>query len=674
MIAEAVQLSGRNDPGANIPQLVSSWLSDVRNGRWVMVLDSADDQDVFYNTGGSGATAPDDGRPLADYLPQSDNGSILVTTRDGGLAFKMTGDRRNMLNIGPMAEEDAVLLLEKRLGPLAGRDAATELVRALDLIPLAISQAAGYIQRRAPRTSVEKYLAEFKTGERKRIRLLGHEAGDLRSGGGASNSVLTTWTLSFERIRSERSSAADLLSIMSFFDPQAIPEEVLKPSLQLLSCGSEDSEGGGEGEDDEFEDHEVREDEFGDEFKDDEFEDDVALLRDYSLISVGGTGAGDTFAMHALVQLATWRWLESRGLQTAFKERYVRLLRSAFSARAEDKNSWAARERLFPHVEAAVELRPESVEAGKAWARLLKDGGLHALVQGRFSSAERLLREARGAHEQIFSEDAEETLKTTSAWALVLGYVGRPVEAERVQMRTLDTIWGNFGPQHDLSLFSMSCLADLYFHQGRWEESESLGLRILEAQKGKHGADHSVTMVTTINLARTYIRQSRLEEAEQLNAMALEFYKRHPDPNHTDAVLTARIRLAHVRCLQGRLEEAREMSLEALETSKTAFGIGHPVTLKAMAVVAQVLHSMGRFGEASEIRVEVLERRKTRPGPDSHITLESMHDLAVSWAALGQHTDAADLMRTCVQHRREVLGLGHPDTASSSALLAEWGG
>ncbi|KAM7210080.1 hypothetical protein V8F06_014537 [Rhypophila decipiens] len=52
-IADTIKLPGRNQPKADIPQLVYGWLSNERNGRWIMILDSADDTDVFY-----GATGP----------------------------------------------------------------------------------------------------------------------------------------------------------------------------------------------------------------------------------------------------------------------------------------------------------------------------------------------------------------------------------------------------------------------------------------------------------------------------------------------------------------------------------------------------------------------------------------------------------------------------------------
>lgn len=153
-IADAVKLAGRSQPKANIPQLVYGWLSNEGNGRWVVVLDGADDRDVFY-----GASSDREGQPLANYLPQSRNGSIVVTTRDKDLAFRLTGSHRNIIEVGPMTQADALTLLRNKSGSFSEADTAAALVDALDRVPLAISQAAAYIQGRAPRSSVEGYLA-----------------------------------------------------------------------------------------------------------------------------------------------------------------------------------------------------------------------------------------------------------------------------------------------------------------------------------------------------------------------------------------------------------------------------------------------------------------------------------------------------------------------------------
>lgn len=109
----------------------------------VMILDSADDRDVFYNTSGE---APGK-RPLATYLPQSRNGAIILTTRDKDLAHRLVGNLQNIIEVGPMTQAEAVTLLEKRLNRPPEVDIAADLVQALDFIPLAISQAAAFIAR-----------------------------------------------------------------------------------------------------------------------------------------------------------------------------------------------------------------------------------------------------------------------------------------------------------------------------------------------------------------------------------------------------------------------------------------------------------------------------------------------------------------------------------------------
>jgi hypothetical protein len=103
-----------------------------------------------------------------------------------------------------------------------------ELAAALEFVPLAIVQAAAYISQRAPRCSVRQYLEEFKKSERKRTSLLNRDEGQLRRDWEAKNSIIITWQISFDYIHQTRPSAADLLSLMSFFDRQGISEVLLR--------------------------------------------------------------------------------------------------------------------------------------------------------------------------------------------------------------------------------------------------------------------------------------------------------------------------------------------------------------------------------------------------------------------------------------------------------------
>ncbi|KAK3394969.1 P-loop containing nucleoside triphosphate hydrolase protein [Podospora didyma] len=531
-IADAVKLPGRNQPKANIPQLVYGWLSNERNGRWMMILDSADDHDVFYGTTHDDGLASGDarnGRPFATYLPQSRNGSIVITTRNKDLAFRLTGRRQNIIEVGPMAQMDALSLLEKKLGSLPNIDVAADLVRALDFVPLAISQAAAYIQARAPRSSPEKYLAEFRENERNRSRLLQYDAGDLRRDQGASNAILTIWQISFDHIRSKRRSAADLLSLMSFFDRQGIPRWVLKPSGGINDSADGDLDGG--------------------------LEDDVAMLNDYCFIVADE--AGDQFEMHGIVQLSTRRWLEASGQQETFKQQFIERMAASFPTG--EYENWPICRSLFAHVEVALGYRP-SEDTVEIWAALLYNGGWYAWSQGRYEVAEQMLSKARIVREKRLGKEDVSTLASIIIFAQVLRERGRWEEAEKLFVQVMEARKTKLGADHPDTLTSMGNLASTFWNQGRWEEAEKLEVQVMETRKTKLGADHPDTLMSMNNLALIYGNQGRWGKAEELQVQVMEARKTKLGADHPDT-LTSIGNLASTYRNQGRWGEAEKLEV-----------------------------------------------------------------------------------------------------------------
>ncbi|KAH7140533.1 hypothetical protein B0J13DRAFT_527257 [Dactylonectria estremocensis] len=649
-IADAMKIPNRNQADTDIMQLVYSWLSNEAKGKWCMILDSADDHDVFFSIQGN----VKDGRPLAIYLPQSRNGSILVTTRNKDLAFKLTGDFRTIIEVGPMADIEALQLLENRLGPLSDGSMAADLARALDFIPLAISQAAAYIQARMPRTSVAKYLAEFQESERKRVKLLGHEAGDLRRDGGASNAILTTWWLSFNHIRSRRVSAADLLSLMSFFNRQGIPEWLLK-----LSKGTVDAPQASLGASTDSES------ESGQSEIDSEFEDDVAVLREYYLVTA--IEGEDAFEMHGLVQLSTRRWLEASDLEETFKEKYITLLAEYFPSG--EYENWELCKMLYSHTEAAVEHRPKKGSVKEKWAGLLYNGAWYASEQGLYIIAERMLLKGRKAFEKQLGSGDEATLTSTSLLASTYRNQGRWEEAEKLEVQVLETHKTKLGPDHPFTLSSMANLASTLWKQGRWDEAEKLEVQVMETSKTKLGPDHPSTLSSMANLASTLWRQGRWEEAEKLEVQVMETRKTKLGPDHPDT-LTSMANLAATYRNQGRWEEAEKLEVQVMETHKTKLGPDHPSTLSSTANLASTLWRQGRWEEAEKLEVQVMETRKTKLGPNHPFTLTSMANLASTYRDQGRWEEAEKLEVQVMETRKTKLGADHPDTLSSIGNLA----
>ncbi|OCK76426.1 HET-domain-containing protein [Lepidopterella palustris CBS 459.81] len=394
-IADQVQLHGRKDLQANVFELVYGWLRNENNGKWLLVLDNADDAAALFSLAADSQKPQTSGdsklaRPLYTYLPQSKNGSILVTTRTKSVALKLV-EESDIIPIQPMNGIAAEALLEKKLGEQVDKDYTAKLAATLEFMPLAIVQAAAYIRQRAPQCSVRQYLEDFHRSDMEKTSLLDYEAGNLRRDYEAKNSIIITWQISFDYIRRVRPTAADLLSLMSFFDRQGIPQFLLNRQLEagdktrnvastvlkllrnphtlvrvLISSGhNEDS---------------------GNKNAISTFKDDMLTLRDYSFVTANVDGA--TFEMHALVQLATRKWLKEHDHLEKWRQQYIKNLYAEIPV-GEHEN-WTKCRELFPHAKSAEVQKPTAKHSLREWASILHNAAWYALEVGKYVEAERI--------------------------------------------------------------------------------------------------------------------------------------------------------------------------------------------------------------------------------------------------------------------------------------------
>jgi hypothetical protein len=220
----------KRSAAADVLPLVRSWLSDEANGKWLLIIDNVDDEMAVELKDSQKLS-------LSSLLPQSDNGAILVTSRSADVARRLVVREQDMVEIGAMTNNEATQLLQKKLRD-AQQDGLAQLVKALDCIPLAIVQAAAHMKRFRPRMPIMKYIVELSAVER-RVQLLQNAA--MRRDEQALNSVLAMWHISFEHIRRKRPSAVCLLSFMSFFNRQGIPEFMIRNYLDDDIDGQDDS-------------------------------------------------------------------------------------------------------------------------------------------------------------------------------------------------------------------------------------------------------------------------------------------------------------------------------------------------------------------------------------------------------------------------------------------------
>lgn len=178
------------------------------NRPWLFIMDNYDDPCRLSN--------------ITSYIPNSKHGSILVTSRQANL--ERLGA---VISVPPMSTDESLRLLYDRCGgadKYAGQHGdAVRIVEMLGHLPLAIEQAAAYIQRR-----VDLPLAKFVGQYKDRKDTIWSKAPIIWD---YKETVYTTWEMSFELIdeeKSRRDEKGKVLTMLSFLDFRGI-------SLELFS-------------------------------------------------------------------------------------------------------------------------------------------------------------------------------------------------------------------------------------------------------------------------------------------------------------------------------------------------------------------------------------------------------------------------------------------------------
>ena len=677
------------------------WLCNSKNGNWLLILDNAEDACTLPEVGnvsqgpqhawlqGKGS------QTLSAYLPRSENGRIIVTTRSRDVALKLV-EMREIIEVEQMAKSQAAFLLRKKLEVPYEEGDILELAATLEFMPLAMVQAAAYISRRVPRCSVQQYLEAFRESDREKTSLLNLEGGHLRRDWEANNSIIVTWQISFEHICSIRSSAASLLSLMSFFDRQGIPETLLRNEVGEASDMHYQHQG------------ESLADRASDSGTDACFEKDVQILRDFSFISIDSF---QSFEMHALVQLAMQTWLASKRQLEGYKQQYITKLSAQFPIGKSE--NWTRCQSLFPHAKLAIKQQPIANHSLKEWASLLDNAAQYASNQGDLANSLEISEIVAEVRKKLLGEESDETIDSILLLSKSLYHTGQYDKAHVLLIQVLETLERKFEADAGGTIGIMILLAQTYYKGGRWKEAEKLLVQVLEkcrkvfgvkphdtldttdklaaASKEIGGSDEDLkltqeylhlrnlvlgaknpdTLHKISHLAAMHSKQDRLNEAEKLQMQVVEKRKKVIGTEHP-YTLVAMYDLAGFWRAQGRDKELMKLMQECAHLSERMLGAEHPQTLERMTVLATLYFEQDRLDEAEKLFELVVEKRKKVVGAEHRDTLAVMRHLACTWSRQGRKEEAVKLMHGCIRLRNRVFDVDHPDTMESLQWVKMW--
>ncbi|KAL1972818.1 hypothetical protein VTN31DRAFT_6360 [Thermomyces dupontii] len=612
-IGQLLKVGGIDEEDADVKTLVKSALSDESIGSWLLIIDNADDPDLFEDMG------------LGEYLPFSLKGSILFTTRNREIINSLDIPDTDVIAVEGMSEEDALKLLKTHLTEnlMRNMERTTQLLEMLGYLPLAIRQAAAYMAKK--RVTTARYVDLCESSDKNLVSLLSRDFEDRHRYKGIQNPVATTWLISFRQIAEHDSLAADYLKFMCFLSEKDIPQSLLPPAGMI------------------------------------DMEDAIGTLIAYAFITKREEPG--TYDIHRLVRLAMLNWLEQEGERKDWTTNVLHRLVDVFpTPEHENRGIWS---RYLPHTRYVLE-HPEDTDGGEA--ELVFKVGTGFELLGQYREAERMQRRALETAEKVLGPNNTQTLSRANALGLVLQRQGRYEEAQALHQRALEEYEKQLGPEHPDTLQSLNNLALALKHRDRLEEAEEICRRAVNGQEKVLGPDHPHTIRSVNILGIVLDDEGKYDEAEAMYRRVLERLTKTLGPEHPNTLSSLR-NLGGSLMNLGRYGESEAILRRALEGREKVLGMEHPDTLNSVDVLGAVLQRQERYGDAEAMYRRALEGNEKVLGSEHPHTLTTASNLGMVLQSQGRNAEAEAMHRRAWEGRAKVLGKNHPETLVSNGHL-----
>ena len=528
----AAQLGAREvvdarDPVASVHAVLAAFPAD-----WVLVFDNAPGQQAVRR-----------------FLPPAGRGRVLITSQSAvwppGQAVEVP-----VLGTGVAAG-----FLVNRTGD-PDRQAATMLAGELGGLPLALEQAAAYIQ--ATGTTLAEYLTLF--GERRTDLLASGEVA------GHPVDVAATLGLALSQLEAEAPAAAGLLRLLACLAPEPVPLALLLSDAQaagdlhphvaaVLEPLLADSVAVGNA---------------------------VTALRRYSLVSPAGDGM---VLVHRLVQAVTISQVAA-DLVGGWRQAAATLVEAAIPEDTRLPGTWPVCALLLPHAQATL------AEASYGEARLAE----YLSATDNSLAAAELWRRIANAREQTLGPEhpdtliAQHQLAFTDSWDFGASYdklaALLPI-CERV-----------LGAEHPETLGLRHDIAFITRRMGDPASARDLFAALLPIRQRVLGPDHPDTLNTQSALAKSIGETGDPAAARDLFAALLPVVERILGPNHPDT-LTVRSELSNWTGIAGDPAAARDLFAALPPVVERVFGPDHAITL---AIRGNLAHWTGIAGDPAAAR------------------------------------------------------------------------
>ncbi|HSK79602.1 MAG TPA: tetratricopeptide repeat protein [Thermoanaerobaculia bacterium] len=536
-------------PQEEIIRAVFGWLQ--QNPGWLLILDNVDTEEAE--------------QAVLEILPALKGGHILITSRRTNWPAEI-----QERPIEKLSQEEATRYLldrtkQKRASGSDDTEKAGELASLLDGLPLALEQAAAYINHR--RISFSKYLKDWQ-GKRKTV-LDWYDASHMRY----PAPVAVTWQSTFDQLCL---TAKSILRLSAYLAPDPIPVEMFEEGEKILKeadarlCAQT-----------------------GEEIESTTVDEALADLAAYSMASF----SNGMFTVHRMVQ-EVLRTRVPKERRRDWIELSLRLVNDFSPPDPGNVRSWPVWDVLRPHV-AEVVGQADQVRISDPTARLMNHLGQLLSAKGLYPEAEPLMRRALTIHQETLGEEHPNLAIHFNNLAQLLQDTNRLAEAEPLMHRALAIDQSAFGENHPKVAIRLNNLASLLQATNRLAEAEPLMRRALDIDQNAFGENHPDVATDLNNLASLLQATNRLSEAEPLMRRALDIDQNAFGENHPNVARDLN-NLAQLLQATNRLSEAEPLMRQALEIWERSLGPDHPHTGIARRNLESLLKKIAEQGEPPE--------------------------------------------------------------------------
>jgi hypothetical protein len=567
----------------DLPGRVNQHLSQESSGRWLLIVDNADDLETWTGDNLSALGATKD-------TPRSPIGAVVFTTRCLKVARHLAPHW--IVEIPEMDEQGATKLLESYLfkkSLMSDYKNTTKLLERLTYLPLAIVQAASFINENC--SDISTYISLLDGHEQDAVNLLSEDFEDKGRYKSSRNPVATTWLTSFSQIHRQNPLAGEYLSLLACIECCNVPVSFLQfPNLI-------------------------------------EHQRALGTLQAYSFIRFRPEKG--SLDLHRLVHLAMRSSLRSVGSLREWQSKAIQCLSQVFPHPTDIGHSltkiWQA---YLPHTISILEATSADDHVGPRELRLdLMAKSAMALRQdGRLSEAEKAALALIKIHKEVEGAEHAKTIRSVCILSTIYTAQTRWKEARSLLSQIIHSQVKLYGSDHYEIFETMSILALVHGKLGETNIAEWLAYWAIRGQLREVKRWPRNVLVTMTYMINIYLAQGRVADATAMAELNHSITLKMCGSDHVDTVAIEGI-LGLTYQQQGRWKDAERIATITLRRSQQMLGPNHPATINMMCSLAHIINRQGRTAEAIALMAEYADLCSRVLGPNSSDTQDALKTL-----------------------------------------------